>query len=361
MKKKLLLVGYSGHKNFGDDLLLFQAYEIFKNEFSLSIWTNVVNYESNYLDKWFDEAFIERKSKLDFYTLSKYDLVVYFGGGIFFDYKRKYSFPYYIRKILSTIKNVYLARLYKTKFVAIGIGLGPFLTKRALKVTRNFLRNFDLLAVRDHNSFKLTQGIIKPEKIFKGYDLSFFHKKYFEFNSNPNEPIENSILICPRKFPHGEKGDIYHDRLIKWALNQQKKGKKIVVFGFQSNHDESILEEYKSANLETKIWLPNEMKIIDVFLLFSKFQIVISARMHGIYVAGMVGRPSIGINVHPKVADATKMFNNSTKLSKKFTCIELSLVCADLLKNKKLSTDLSKYVDSATHMYELVINLGKNK
>ena len=90
LEKKILLVGYSGHANFGDDLLLFQAYEELKEQAQVSIWTNVSNEESAYLEIWFPQAVIVRSQRLDLSIFRRYNGVFYIGGGVFFDYNQPY-------------------------------------------------------------------------------------------------------------------------------------------------------------------------------------------------------------------------------------------------------------------------------
>src|SRR5210317_2046628 len=87
---KILLVGYSGHKNFGDDLLLDQAYNQLKDFSEISIWTDVLGKESDYLAVWFPDATIIRSKKLGNHIFKNFDRVLYFGGGVFFDYKKHY-------------------------------------------------------------------------------------------------------------------------------------------------------------------------------------------------------------------------------------------------------------------------------
>ena len=95
------------------------------------------------------------------------------------------------------------------------------------------------------------------------------------------------------------------------------------------------------------------MNINDVFCLFKSKSIVISSRMHGIYIAGMCGVPCIGINVHPKVKDATCLFNRATSIEPTFQIEEVDAAISKVWNEEKRSA-ISNYHKSAIRDYKLV-------
>jgi polysaccharide pyruvyl transferase WcaK-like protein len=348
---KVLLVGYSGHRNFGDDLLLSQAYTYLKGISEISIWTDIIGEESGYLDSWFPSATIIRSKTLGINTFKKVDKVLYFGGGVFFDYKKKYPKALFLKKTLSIIRNYYLSRVYGVRFAGIGIGLGPFNSTESSFLTRFQLRAFDFIGVRDQVSYNLLVDYGLKEKAIRGFDLSFF------LNHNTiltSQKKVSNILICPRKFSHHSKGELYHNPLIQWALEKKQEGTNILVYGFQSNHDEEVLLKYKENGLDTMIWNPDLESVNSVLELFGNKDLIVSARMHGIYIAGIVGCRSLGINVHPKVDDATSLFENSKSLPVSFTLNEIDIALKNLILNTGDKNQLRKYRKSAQHQYEMV-------
>ena len=350
MKKKILLVGYSGHANFGDDLLLNQAYEQLKELGEVSIWTNVSGKDSAYLGRWFPQAKIIQNRFLNWSVFLRYNAVLYFGGGVFFDYNQAYPLTKYLKKRIACFRDYSLSKIFGVRFAGIGIGLGPFLSKKAIKINSACLAQFDFVSLRDENSCKLANAYGLKTIIHKGFDLSFYSSRQFVTTLSSNHQRIHSCLICPRKFPHGKNGEVYHEKLIHWLIGQQQAGVNILVFGFQKNHDEHILESYAEAGLPTKIWNPNTMEISDVFALFASQDLIISARMHGIYVAGMVGTPCIGINVHPKVKDAASILENADSIEPTFTEDQLEEAIESLLYIKK-DNDLRAFTQSAENDY----------
>jgi polysaccharide pyruvyl transferase WcaK-like protein len=349
--KKILLVGYSGHKNFGDDLLVFHAYQQFTNDFDLTVWTSMSN--ASYLEEMMPGIKVIVDASMALGILINFDVVLFFGGGVFFDYTA-YENKQYVRKVISAYKNFLIPSLLGVKFIGIGIGLGPFLTDRSKTVNRIKLRLFKYLSLRDKYSYELAESYGIKAKIEKGYDLSFLNAiEHGVKKQNKNK----KIIICPRKFPHGKTGDVYHTTLCSWARMKSREGFHVDVFGFQMNHDEKVVDLYAKEGFSATIWDPDEMKIQDVFTKFADADVVISSRMHGIYVAGMVGTPSVGINVHHKVRDATEMFSNSTFLIIDFSVEKLEDSFQEVIGQPQIN-DLSAYKHSAEKAYRSAVKIS---
>lgn len=353
-KKNILLVGYSGFANFGDDLLLYQAYIELKKQAKVCIWTNISYDKSAYLESWFSHAEIVRSQRLGWSIFRRFDGVLYVGGGMFFDYTQPYPLIKYLKKRLACFRDYTIANLTGVKFAGIGIGLGPFKSSRANRINKSRIANFDFLSVRDEDSWMIAKSYRLNTSLYKGFDLSFFSSNKFTSHKSGKES-SRSILVCPRKFPHGTNGDVYHEALIRFCMVQQKADINVLVFGFQRDHDESILERYSEAGMSTSIWNPNDMKIRDIYSLFARQDLVISARMHGVYVAGMVGTPCIGINVHPKVKDAASILQNAVSLEPVFTEEQLADAIAQLANAQK-ENDLCAFIESAKSDYTRVKN-----
>lgn len=358
-KKKILLVGYSGHANFGDDLLLYQAYEQFKNIADVSIWSGVEKEHSAYLERWFPSATVFRSKRLGFAEFIKYEKILYIGGGVFFDYMREYPVKTYIRKILACYYNYTLAKLLGVRFAGIGIGLGPFMSSRAKKINEVCLRNFDFMTLRDEDSMIIASTYDVRTLFYKGFDLSFFSINLLGMISSVNYKPTQSILVCPRKFPHETNGELYHDTLINWCKSKQVVGIMVLVLGLQKNHDEPILERYKDAGIPTEMWNPSKMGIKDIFTLFAVQDLIVSARMHGVYVAGMVGTPCIGINVHPKVKDAASILEKAVSIEPAFTEEHLEDAIAALAHTQK-DNNFRAFTESAENDYARVENWIKD-
>jgi polysaccharide pyruvyl transferase WcaK-like protein len=319
--RRILLLGYSGFGNFGDDLLLKQAVDklsVIRGAL-ISIHTPICSRQSNYLSKWFPQARIIR-GKLRFRDIIGHNRVLYFGGGVFFEYQRV-SWLTEIRRSLSNLRLFCIPKvLFRVRFGGIGLGIGPFLFNQSRRIFARRLGLFSLLFVRDEESYAnaIEMGArqvgispdlslaITTERI--GHDRRVGEKSFGSL----------SILVCPRSWKHEKEKESYIFRLAK-ALAQIKQTRpnlKITVFGFQKSEDAVALERLSEIADNMMQWDPETMDTEDVFRTFREHDVVVSARMHGIYVAGLTGKPSVAIGLDPKITSATRMCPRSTLVSK---------------------------------------------
>lgn len=318
----LLLVGYVGKKNFGDDLLLYQAYEALHEVVQIHLLVSKTEKNFDYLYKWFPGVVIHRRNHLKPTFLRKFSHVLYFGGGIFFNYQKSVGFGYYLKKKFSALKNFYFPRLTGTHFAGIGIGIGPFENKRSAMLCFYQLKTFDYLNVRDGISLELC-NLHQLKKVTLSQDLSLANFQYYHSLKIPVSDREKRIIVCPRRYPHGENKDLYLTNLLSFCNELKLKGKEILVYGFQSDHDEMIVEEFSKRGYQTKMWNPEKVAFSDLFKEFANCELVITARMHGVYIAGMLDVPVIGIGVHPKLKLASQLFPKSLCVPDTFSTDEI--------------------------------------
>ena len=186
-------------------------------------------------------------------------------------------------------------------------------------------------------------------------DLSFalFNENDFLNKSN----FSNKIIICPRNYPHGNKKNKYVSKLIDLAKELSAKGYFLKIFGFQDGYDNEVLNEFKNNKINTSVWNPDEMKINNVFQLFHSFDLVVSSRMHAIFVAGMVNTPSIGLGIDPKIEYASNFFSNSVCFDEDFSTREIINEINTQLSKRENSVDrFNRYKNKCISQYEKIKN-----
>ena len=318
-RRRILLMGYAGHGNFGDDLLLKLAVEAIEasGEQEITIHSTASGDRPSYLRSWFPHARVTT-GKLTYRLVAHHDRVLYFGGGVLFDYN-KLGLGRYLRRALSDIRLSLLPRLIAgTRFGGIGMGLGPFACDRGLRLAGKRIRPFSLLGVRDKESLRLArlQGVHQARMT---PDLSLLLADGSQpmcagIRTGTDSP---RILLCPRHYPHGERKDHYLSALEEAArrLRAEFPDTLMTVFGFQGGHDEEAVASIGRLADDVMMWDPFSMGIRDVMSLFASQDVVISSRMHGIFVAGIAGTPSVAIGVDPKLAYAAGFFRNSAHVT----------------------------------------------
>lgn len=335
MSNKILLLGYAGYRNYGDDLLLKQAYDKLYEHVNLTIHTSNVSKYSDYLHEWFSKAEIVKSKNLSPKFIKTFDKVLYFGGGVFFDY-REYTLFQYWRKRLSIIKNFLLPNRLGVPFGGIGIGIGPFSTQRGHKITTSLLGCFDILYVRDEKSLKFAKKVKSIKELNLINDLSLAHYEEYRNQSKNIDTIDDLITICARHYPHGKKQNSYIQSLLNLCIKLQKAGKKIRVIGFQANHDENIISQFENLGMDTIFWNPDKMNLEDIVKLFAESEGVITARMHGTFIAGITQTPTISIGVHPKLIYASSLFEKS--------------ICVEDVHNISIDIDFFKNMKSKKNL-----------
>ncbi|MEO8568566.1 MAG: polysaccharide pyruvyl transferase family protein [Ginsengibacter sp.] len=330
LRPKLLLIGYSGKRNFGDDLLLKQAYIAFHEITEIHIHTSTLDQNSDYLYSWFPEATIFKSGRLGYKYLKNFTHILQFGGGVFFNYN-KIDFKNYWRKRASIIKNYSLVKLSGAHFAGIGIGLGPFADRKTEDLCFRELKNFDFLNVRDQISLELCKTH-KYNKVTISEDLSLANYKSFHSFKIPDLNRKERIIICPRKYPHGKNKNQYLKNLFLVCEEFKYKGKEVIVYGLQSCHDEEVVESFSKKGYQTVIWNPVIMNIEDILREFANCQLIITARMHGLYISGIVDVPVIGIGVHPKLKLASQLFSKSLCLHDTFELNEMKEAIQKLIE-----------------------------
>lgn len=256
MKRDILVTGYYGHGNFGDDILahyvLTQILDVVPAE------RVVVTSPSHYLEKWFPGIKCVHGVPQD--TISK---VIFGGGGVFGTIRQLAYFT--IRGIGNAIPKY-----------AFCVGVDSPQNFISAWAVGRFLRSFDEISVRDVRSYlALKQLGIWNSRIV--VDPSLYLEEKFRDNT-PGEGI--GIII--RNFPPTYVRD---------------------------QHTTFISFQKDTAARHVRTWNPEEETIEEFCEYLSQFELVISERMHGIYLAAFMNIPFVAIGASPKMRSTVEMSN----------------------------------------------------
>lgn len=265
--EKVVLGGYFGFENLGDDAILLSEVSFLKeNGFEPIVLTNKGK-------PIFGVKGINRTSIKEILKLKgEFSTFILGGGGLFQDKTSFRSLLYYLFLI------DFMKRLQK-RVVVFNVGVGPLIRKISRKLLFSSLRRADLLIFRDKFSFDFFPEL---KNKFLGFDSAF--RLNFERRDR-----EKKILISLRYFKD---------------LDLEKFSKFI-----------NILKEIIHYNFEFVIFSDEEKKIAETLNLpyfyrkdpisvleeFSEAQFVIGTRYHSILFAIMNTTPFISIPYDLKV------------------------------------------------------------
>jgi polysaccharide pyruvyl transferase WcaK-like protein len=338
---KIVLLGYYGFGNFGDDILMLTSYRMLREIFPDA--EIVISSESK--NPEYIQRLLPGTRVINSVTEFSCDLAFHGGGGVFFDFNEG-GLTHLIRnKTILTLgfKNfIWLFRIYKKlKGVAflkpklrvgMGIGVGSY-TNASIKFLYDILSlgDFDFLMVRDRLSEDNARRLKLHAEIHQGSDLAFA-PEFWNMNQHVKQNSD-AVGFVLRDW----KDDRHIAPLYKTAKILKQSGKKVKLFSFDKRTDINYIKSAAAVG-SVIVWDPSHMSI-DYFLNeMSKCQLVVSSRAHGAIVSACLGIPAVCVAIEPKLKMVSEMLQNSA------TIIDESLSQEEIIQiiNERLE-NLSQY------------------
>lgn len=254
--KKFIMIGTPNHKNIGDQAIAYAQYKYFKDNFNGYgiIDVNMEEYHKN--------------KNILLKHVNDEDIIILQGGG---NFGNEYMYDENIRRnAIETFKNNKIILFPQTMFFTNDNN-----GKKELEISRkvyNAHNNLVLIA-REKSSYELMRELFKNNKVIITPDIVM----YLNYN-NVNLARKNALL-CLRD--DVEKAlDTQHEKKIEEML--------------KSNYNCINRTDMKSKiNVKGK---ERKMVIIEKIKQFSKYEIVITDRLHGMIFAAITGTPCIALS-----------------------------------------------------------------
>jgi polysaccharide pyruvyl transferase WcaK-like protein len=299
---KILLEGAFGEANFGDDLLLLATLKGIREAMPM-ITTLVLarddSFKGDYLDRMPEVDKVIRGWQLAF---CNYRLKLFAGGTQFYSYpsnagerqKRSLSITKRVRDKVLRSRHRFKSKAF------LGIGIGPFYQGNELACER-LLKSGAFLAVRDEASLEYLRKWGIPEQEV-GADICFNKEWWLPAAHVSQEPVRAApVGIVIRDFEYDLPGKGYLPPLLEFAERLRSNGQAVRCFAFSKIKDQLSIERIRSHGFEVAVW-QGEISDLPAYLnSISQCSLLISARYHGVVVGSVLGVPSIGIEVDPKV------------------------------------------------------------
>jgi N-acetylglucosaminyldiphosphoundecaprenol N-acetyl-beta-D-mannosaminyltransferase len=297
---KLLLVGYFGSGNIGDEAILSALVSAIKHDHP-SAKITVLSEDPAETSSIYGVDSIRKFSFLRIINeVRNSDALIFGGGGLLQDSTSAKSLYYYLFLI-------FLAKFFGRKVILLGQGIGPVRKRSLLK---RALANADLVAVRDEKSMKeLAEIGAKPKKLALTADTAFLLPPPDKDKGKKTLDIDgikkckrHLIAFALRRSVDDRFSPINYkaiaeacDHLIKEKDSQVA----FLIFKYPDDIDaaEKVMGLMKyPAHILLRRCAPAEM--LDVI---SAFDGVVGMRLHSLIFASMAGIPSLGLSYDPKV------------------------------------------------------------
>ena len=350
--KKILISGYYGFDNFGDDAILHVMVSELKKHLNNPKITVISNNPAK-VKRIYDVDSIHRfNSKEIINKMKEYDVFISGGGSLLQDVTSCRSFLYYLSLI-------FLAKYLGKKTIIFAQGIGPISTILARFLTSLVLKKVDLITVRDKESqnylkklgvdsilatdpawcleISTEEKLLKVDKINIGVQLR-------EWKTLTNKNLNVVANILSEKF------------------NDEKNC--INLISLQDSHDLEIMKELKNIllkkDLKSEVRIYSGLSINQSINILGNLDYLIGMRFHACLISANFNVPTLALSYDPKVTSLaleSKMpFINMNALNKNKDNFVLKL--DELISNKeKIRYDLKEFSDKKSQICRDNLNL----
>ncbi len=284
MAKKIVISGYYGSDNFGDEAILETIVQrLKKSEAEITVFsTNPDKTAKTHEVKAVNSFAIGKVIK----TLAKSDVLISGGGSLLQDTTSVKSLFYYLFVI-------FVAQLLKKDVIIFAQGVGPIHNKVGEFLTKKLLKKCKWVSVRDDKSLFLLRGWgIKTELVCDSlYDFELAA-------SNP----ENRVGVQLRSFK------TLSEKLLITLANRiaiDFPDKEIEIYSFQDINDLEVCKHFEdlllSLNSNLKVNVISAKTPKEIIKLMANLEYMIAMRFHAVLIALKYGIKTLAINYDYKV------------------------------------------------------------
>lgn len=288
---KVVISGYYGFKNFGDETILSVLINHLKDlNAVITVFSSDPEYTST---KYAVNSVYSFNLKEIIKNIKNSDILISGGGSLLQDVTSIKNLIYYLTVIA-------LALLFNKKVIIFAQGIGPINNKFAQILVKNLLKQCSILTVRDENSLKLlSDWKIKADLVCDPvYSLEI--KK---------QNGQNSVGIQLRDFK-----TMNYNLLQKLALLVSAKfsDRKIEIFSLQESQDLKICRQFETILKNINPSIETEIVTENIIDRISRLEYLFAMRFHAILTALKCGVKTCAINYDIKVEKLAKEANLPT-------------------------------------------------
>ena len=305
---KILITGYYGAGNFGDDIMLEAFCKNIKAK-NKNVKISILKmYDKNLninLDK--DIKIInfykipKLKAKIFKYIVKKYDMFLWGGGTCFTDEDGNGFYNY-----------MNLAMESGVKFGYVGVGIGKLTIKDRIEKTQYLLKNCDFISFRDKRSYDYAKSIVPNKKnMYLTEDLAYLFinslmdKKIVKENEKRKIIVSWRNLINYKTIEEEKKMINTLISFLKEIMNE-KVDTEILILPLDDIKDckknKEIYNELKNfENEKVKVLYKENLTPKEKINEILKADLNICSRLHGILVSELANIKTIGISYSIKI------------------------------------------------------------
>lgn len=311
--KEILISGYYGFKNSGDDAMLSCIIKDIEKVYDRDKIV-VLSANPEATSKLYNIRAIDRMNVFSVIAhMGRAGMLISGGGTLIQDGTSTKSLLYYLGIIV-------LARFFGLKTMLYANGIGPLIRESNKKRTKKVLEKVDIITLRDMRSKDTLAELGITENVYVTADPVFGidnintaqgRKILSRMNVKPNVKCMGISVRMNKK--------MNDDILKNIAVAVDKCSKKYdlfpVIIPMQRNKDEGICRRL-SGFIETEnIVLPSDMSLDDTLSVVSNMTFCIGMRLHTLIYSAVEAIPVIGLVYDPKVSGFMEYSNQNLYLN----------------------------------------------
>ena len=286
-KNKVLMLGYYGYDNSGDEAILGAIIEDLRGISSeiqiTALSKNPEKTESIYKIKSVNRFSLPSLIK----AMRETNLFLFGGGTLLQDRTSTRSIRYYLFLLG-------LADFFKKKVMVYANGLGPISGKKNRMLAKKALEKADFITLRDTDSYEylLSLGVKNPNLKITG-DPVFSLK-----SESLSKKIPNTVAVSVRDWDDRKK--IVTEMRAFLELLVEKKW-RVLLFAMHYPNDLEISREIAQGFGESVKVLEENYSAREIISLLESVDITVAMRLHALIYSAMAKTPMIGISYDPKI------------------------------------------------------------
>lgn len=294
--EKILLWGWFGEENIGDDLLLntFLA-KIASNrrEFTIPMATKYAFSQRNIHE-------IQRSYSALFYEAIRCDTLIIGPGGLFpFDD---------IPKLIAFLNAVCIWKLLNRKVIFFGIGISEKMSRFSTFLWRQIIKKTDLFLTRSPGLLKKI-GIQESKTVHTISDTAFASDiKFREMGKS------KCALVSVANIYSDKDSSAFHDSVNVWSYIVQRiiaKGYNVDLVAFTKGLDDELIVAIKSnlSSLENHIHIINYTTLLNSLNNWGEYSFSVCMRFHALVLSILADVPPFSLAYGHKTYSLAKLSN----------------------------------------------------
>lgn len=287
--KKILLAGYYGFGNLGDEAILEmtinQILEITDREnitvLSGSKEVTRKKYNINTIDRYNVFSIIA--------GLMKSNALVFGGGSLLQDITSKRSIHYYLFLIR-------LAKMMNNKVIMLSQGIGPIISENSKNAVKKTLKYIDYMTVRDKYSKEFLENLgMDKNKIFLSTD-PVINLRAGENNTAVHSG-KRKVCFSLRNWKNAnvsEKISTLTERLIENDI-------ECCFIPFYYNEDLELINEVEKNIGDKAVYYKERLTTNDAFNIIRDMDVMVGVRLHSLIFAAVATVPFVAVSYDHKV------------------------------------------------------------